>query len=338
MCPSTCDLPLCSRALRLSVSQVRPCRPQQCRFFPALSTAWKPGFQRQIRSLLVHPQCSVSWRSWCSTMCCSTPLQESRGPSGPRSPTSGMRARWPRVFDTSCSIGYTRNTVSTSADSVLSALLRGRGSHQTLRSLGPLVRLGPNTVSVDTVEGLNKIFSATAPIDKSPFYQAFTPGFKSSFASTGSVFKEKKSILAQAFSQKKLDAMESSFMHHTKNLCEVLKTEKRAELDESLSAFTIDILSDVCFGETFDLLHNPEEKKKITRGLEDASVYVALVRNATGAFCELSSRRMLIRFSGGDSLAMAHSPKGCSRVLSQILDSGLSGRGKSGSWIPRRRV
>ncbi|KAK3897406.1 cytochrome P450 [Staphylotrichum tortipilum] len=131
---------------------------------------------------------------------------------------------------------------------------------------GPLVRLGPNTVSVDTVEGLNKIFSATAPIDKSPFYQSFTPGFKSSFSSTGSVFKEKKSILAQAFSQKKLDAMESSFMHHTNTLCRVLKTDKEAELDESLSAFTIDILSDVCFGESFDLLHHPEEKKNITRG------------------------------------------------------------------------
>ncbi len=143
---------------------------------------------------------------------------------------------------------------------------------------GPLVRLGPNTVSVDTVEGLTKIFSATAPIDKSPFYQSFTPGFKSSFSSTGSVFKEKKSILARAFSQKKLDAMESSFMHHTKTLCQVLKTDGRAELDEILSALTIDILSDVCFGDTFDLLHHPEEKKKITKGLEHASEYVALVR------------------------------------------------------------
>ncbi|KAJ4297345.1 hypothetical protein N0V88_004263 [Collariella sp. IMI 366227] len=141
---------------------------------------------------------------------------------------------------------------------------------------GPLVRLGPNTVSVDTVEGLDKIYSATAPIDKSPFYQSFTPGFKSSFSSTGFVFKEKKSILAQAFAQRKLDAMESSFMHHIKNLCQVLKVDKQAELDESLSALTIDILSDVCFGETFDLLHHPEEKKKITKGLEDASEFVAL--------------------------------------------------------------
>lgn len=145
------------------------------------------------------------------------------------------------------------------------------------KSLGPLVRLGPNTVSVDSVEGLTKIYSATSPIDKSPFYQSFTPGLKNSFSSTGTVFKEKKSILSQAFSQKKLDAMEASFMTHIKNLCDVLKTDKRAELDESLSALTIDILSDVCFGETFDLLHNPNEKKKITRGLEDASIYVSLV-------------------------------------------------------------
>lgn len=60
---------------------------------------------------LFHP----SWHSSWSMMCFSTPWQGSRGPSGPRSRTSGMRARWPRVFDISCFTGYTRNTVSTAA-------------------------------------------------------------------------------------------------------------------------------------------------------------------------------------------------------------------------------
>jgi hypothetical protein len=160
--------------------------------------------------------------------------------------------------------------------------------YQLHKKYGPLVRIGPNTISVDSVEGLNKIYSATSPIDKSPFYQSFTPGFKSSFASTGTFFKEKKSILAQAFSQKKLDAMEASFMHHTRSLLDVLKTDEKAELDESLSAFTVDILSDVCFGETFDLLHRPQEKKRISRGLEDATKYVALVRNQS--FMNLKAR------------------------------------------------
>ncbi|KAL6409139.1 putative P450 monooxygenase [Ilyonectria robusta] len=144
------------------------------------------------------------------------------------------------------------------------------------KKYGPLVRIGPNTVSVDTNEGLQKIFSATSPIDKSPFYQSFAPGFDSSFAAVGDAFREKKSILSHAFAQKKLDAMEVTFMEHIKKLCEVMTAQKEVELDESLSALTIDILSDVCFGETFDLLHNHTEKKKVSGGLVQAARYVSL--------------------------------------------------------------
>ncbi|KAK1675048.1 cytochrome P450 [Colletotrichum godetiae] len=127
---------------------------------------------------------------------------------------------------------------------------------------GPVLRLGPNTVSVNTTEGFQKVYSATSPIDKSPFYQSFTPGFQSSFSSMGAAYKEKKSILSQAFSQKKLDAMEPAFMEHIWKLCKVMKSQSEVNLDDTLSALTVDILSDVCFGETFDLLHNPMEKAK----------------------------------------------------------------------------
>ncbi|KAF7557144.1 hypothetical protein G7Z17_g912 [Cylindrodendrum hubeiense] len=143
-------------------------------------------------------------------------------------------------------------------------------------SQGPLVRIGPNTVSVDSNEGLQKIFSATSPIDKSPFYQSFAPGFKSSFAAVGDAFREKKSILSHAFAQKKLDAMEVTFMEHTKKLCESMIAGKEVDLDDSLSTLTIDILSDVCFGETFDLLNDPAEKKKVGGGLVEAARYVSL--------------------------------------------------------------
>ncbi|KAK7708866.1 hypothetical protein SLS63_013347 [Diaporthe eres] len=111
------------------------------------------------------------------------------------------------------------------------------------KTYGPLIRLGPNTVSVNTDDGLQKVFSATSPIDKSPFYKAFAPGFDSSFAAVGQAFKEKKSILSHAFAQKKLDAMETTFMEHTRKLCNVIATREEVELDDCLSALTIDILS-----------------------------------------------------------------------------------------------
>ncbi|KXH60275.1 cytochrome P450 4A5 [Colletotrichum salicis] len=132
--------------------------------------------------------------------------------------------------------------------------------HETLCKLndkyGPLLRLGPNTVSGNRTEEFQKVYSATSPIDKSPFYQSFTPGFQSSFSSVGAVYKEKKSILSHAFSQKKL------LMEHIWKLCKVMKSQSEVNLDDCLSALTVDILSDVCFGETFDLLHNPMEKVK----------------------------------------------------------------------------
>lgn len=139
------------------------------------------------------------------------------------------------------------------------------------------MRLGPSTVSVNTTEGFQKVYSATSPIDKSPFYQSFTPGFQSSFSSMGSAYKEKKSILSQAFAQKKLDAMETAFMGHIWKLCEVMKGQPKVNLDDYLSALTVDILSDVCFGETFDLLRNPTEKAKISDGLVQAAKFVSLV-------------------------------------------------------------
>ncbi|KXH25585.1 hypothetical protein CNYM01_00366 [Colletotrichum nymphaeae SA-01] len=152
--------------------------------------------------------------------------------------------------------------------------------HETLCKLhdkyGPLVRLGPSTVSVNTTEGFQKVYSATSPIDKSPFYQSFTPGFQSSFSSMGSAYKEKKSILSQAFAQKKLDAMETAFMGHIWKLCEVMKGQPKVNLDDCLSALTVDILSDVCFGESFDLLRNPTEKAKISDGLVQAAKFVSL--------------------------------------------------------------
>lgn len=141
-----------------------------------------------------------------------------------------------------------------------------------------MVRLGPSTISVNTTEGLQKIYSATSPIDKSPFYQSFTPGFQSSFSALGAAYKEKKSILSQAFSQKKLDAMEPSFMGHIWKLCEVMKNQSKVNLDDCLSALTVDILSDVCFGETFDLLRNPTEKAKVSDGLVQAAKFVSLVQ------------------------------------------------------------
>ncbi|KAK1474762.1 isotrichodermin C-15 hydroxylase [Colletotrichum cuscutae] len=119
---------------------------------------------------------------------------------------------------------------------------------------------------MNTTEGFPKVYSATSPIDKSPFYQSFTPGFQSSFSSMGHAYKEKKSILSQAFAQKKLDAMEPAFMEHIWKLCEVMKSQAKVNLDDCLSALTVDILSDVCFGETFDLLHNPTEKANISDG------------------------------------------------------------------------
>ncbi|KAK7699900.1 hypothetical protein SLS64_011331 [Diaporthe eres] len=163
--------------------------------------------------------------------------------------------------------------------------------------LGPLIRLGPNTVSVNTDDGLQKVFSATSPIDKSPFYKAFAPGFDSSFAAVGQAFKEKKSILSHAFAQKKLDAMETTFMEHTRKLCNVIATREEVELDDCLSALTIDILSHVCFGETFDLLRDPAEKTRISKGLEHAAKFVSLTEVGVS---NMSLHRNPLYFEGPD--------------------------------------
>lgn len=179
------------------------------------------------------------------------------------------------------------------------------------------MRIGPNTVSVNSEQGLHKIFSGSSPIEKSPFYKAFAPGFPSSFAAVGDAFKQKKSILSHAFAQKKLDAMEVTFMEHTMKLYEAMVAQKVVDLDQALSALTIDILSDVCFGETFDLIHNPAEKARVSDGLVQAAKWVSLVSSAPkrppGAAASLrphhGSKLIPALTTGRDNLEMAIAAK-----------------------------
>ncbi|OBT65012.1 hypothetical protein VE03_05239 [Pseudogymnoascus sp. 23342-1-I1] len=132
----------------------------------------------------------------------------------------------------------------------------------------PYVRIEPNVVSANTTEALSAIYLAKAPVLKSGFYNAFAPGFPSSFTTNDKEYRQKKQILSPAFAPRKLEAMEPLIRFHIDMFCKNIEAAGQVDLDVMLGALSIDILSDLCFGKCFDTLNNEKERDLILEGME----------------------------------------------------------------------
>jgi cytochrome P450 len=123
-------------------------------------------------------------------------------------------------------------------------------------------------VSANTTEALSAIYLAKAPVLKSGFYNAFAPGFPSSFTTNDKEYRQKKQILSPAFAPRKLEAMEPLIRHHIETFCRNIAAAGQVDLDAMLGALSMDILSDLCFGKCFDTLNNEKERDLILEGME----------------------------------------------------------------------
>ncbi|OQE39382.1 hypothetical protein PENCOP_c007G07340 [Penicillium coprophilum] len=133
---------------------------------------------------------------------------------------------------------------------------------------GPFVRVGPNTVSTNSSSAITAIYSANAPVLKSPFYEAFAPGMPSSFTTNDKIYKQKKQILSAAFAPRKLEIMEPLIRLHIDTFCEKIAAAGSVDIAVMLGALSIDVLSDLCFGKCFDTLKNESERDRILEAME----------------------------------------------------------------------
>ncbi|KAJ5420580.1 hypothetical protein N7465_003099 [Penicillium sp. CMV-2018d] len=140
---------------------------------------------------------------------------------------------------------------------------------------GDIVRFGPNALSFNTHTGMNAIYGTRANVQKAGGYASMsasrrTPNTITAVDKTLHGFKRR--ILTQVYSDQGLRAIEGRILaniYDFTNLLGAAKDEPRLEskganewgrtknMASMCDWLAFDIISDLCYGEDFDMLHSP---------------------------------------------------------------------------------
>ena len=136
---------------------------------------------------------------------------------------------------------------------------------------GPIVRFGPNRVSINTNTALASIYGATANTQKSQVYSAFGHFFKvpaslTTIDKTQHAFKRR--VTAQALNQRSIQGLEGMILKNMRKVCGVLDDHGGDEKGWSSSknmtkliSYTVsDIMGDVTFSRSWNTLESAENR------------------------------------------------------------------------------
>jgi cytochrome P450 len=149
-------------------------------------------------------------------------------------------------------------------------------SFGVLTPSGPVVRFGPNSLSINSNTALKTIYGHRANVKKSQFYSVFPPT-KDTFNTHSSIDKashaRKRRVLSHAFSDSAIKTMEKYIMANVRTFCSALGTkpalvtEKGAgkgewsvaqNMTDWCNYLTFDVMGDLCFGKAFEMLERSE--------------------------------------------------------------------------------
>ncbi|KAI1435761.1 cytochrome P450-like protein [Xylaria sp. CBS 124048] len=131
---------------------------------------------------------------------------------------------------------------------------------------GPVVRFGPNRLSINTIEGLQKIYGIKASTRKSSYYSVFSDIFsgENSLATIDSAaHSKKKKVISQALSDSAISRMEEVVLRNIRKFTERLgENDSKDEeawgppknMKEWASYLAFDVMGDVCFSHSFGML------------------------------------------------------------------------------------
>ncbi|KAL4890729.1 cytochrome P450 [Aspergillus ambiguus] len=149
--------------------------------------------------------------------------------------------------------------------------------HRLHQTYGTHVRVAPNFVSVNTAQGLHDIYGHGKRLKKANFYNAF-PAIKGVYNTHNVIDKtvhgRKRRVLSQAFSDHALKSMEDVILLHVRQFCAALGEQADAHLAEEqkgvvqnvgdwFSYLTYDVMGELCFGKSFDMLVSSSRRKMI---------------------------------------------------------------------------
>ncbi|EMC96471.1 hypothetical protein BAUCODRAFT_33830 [Baudoinia panamericana UAMH 10762] len=157
--------------------------------------------------------------------------------------------------------------------------------HRLHQKYGPLVRLSPNTLSINDPAALKAIYAHGANVRKSTFYKCFrsAPGAISTLLATEKAHHaRKRRVMGQAFSETAMRGLEQYVQGHVQDLIERLKSvaepsEQKGgcsvEVDMAswLNWLVFDIMGDLVFGKSFGTLGDKPENREGIRLLGQAA-------------------------------------------------------------------
>ena len=136
---------------------------------------------------------------------------------------------------------------------------------------GPIVRVGPNRISLNTNTALIGIYGTNANTQKSQVYSAFGHFFKvpaslTTIDKTQHAFKRR--VTAQALNQRSVQGLEETILYNIRRLCNVLSGHETASKEWSsphnmtnmISYAVSDIMGDVTFSRSWNTLVSTENR------------------------------------------------------------------------------
>ncbi len=140
------------------------------------------------------------------------------------------------------------------------------------------MRLGPNSLSVNSNSAFKDIYGFKANVRKALFYSVFPPN-KQTFNTHNTIDKashaRKRRVLSQAFSDSALKSMEKYILANIRTFCAHLvqdlssipatgkysKTwDEPQNMAELSNYFTFDVMGDLCFGKAFGMFERSDNR------------------------------------------------------------------------------
>jgi cytochrome P450 len=146
---------------------------------------------------------------------------------------------------------------------------------------GPVVRFGPNSLSINSNTALKTIYGHKSNVKKSQFYSVFPPT-KDTFNTHSSIDRashaRKRRVLSHAFSDGAIKSMEKYILANVRSFCSALSPQAQSPEEKKVpkgqwgaaqnmsdwcNYLTFDVMGDLCFGKAFEMLERHENRHVI---------------------------------------------------------------------------
>ncbi|KAF2690632.1 cytochrome P450 [Lentithecium fluviatile CBS 122367] len=152
--------------------------------------------------------------------------------------------------------------------------------HRAHEVYGPIVRIGPNSLSINSATALKSVYGFRSNVRKADFYTAF-PATKDTYNVHSSIDKmqhaRKRRVMSHAFSDQAIKSLERYILANVRTACRLLgekregagtgaQGEKKDGWNDAWNVadwcnwMVFDIMGDLVFGKAFGMLESPTNR------------------------------------------------------------------------------